>query len=121
MHYNYLYCNYSNKSNTCDWATMFLNENGIKAINLHGDMLYDIRQGRFKKYQDGSVNILVTTDVGSRGLNTIRVNHYLWFSIDYLLYVYYFNHMVFRPSILLTMNSLIILLTIYIDVDVLAV
>lgn len=53
---------------------MFLNENGIKAINLHGDMLHEIRLGKFKEYQNGSVNIMVCTDVGSRGLNTIRVN-----------------------------------------------
>ncbi|XP_025415053.1 probable ATP-dependent RNA helicase DDX28 [Sipha flava] len=66
---------FCNKSSTCDWATMFLNENGIKAINLHGDMLYEIRQGQFKKYQNGLVNILVTTDIGSRGLNTIRTKH----------------------------------------------
>lgn len=68
---------------------MFLNENGIEAVNLHGDMLYDIRQGKFKKFQDGLVNILVTTDVGSRGLNTIRVNHYFMFLFNlFLLYVH---------------------------------
>lgn len=66
---------------------MFLNENGIEAINLHGDMLYDIRQGQFKKYQDGLVNILVTTDIGSRGLNTTRVNHYLKFFTCNTFYV----------------------------------
>lgn len=64
----------SNKSNTCDWATMFLNENGIEAVNLHGDMSYEMRIGKFKQYQDGIVNIMVSTDVGSRGLNTIRVS-----------------------------------------------
>lgn len=71
-HYD-VHC-YSNKSKTCDWATLFLNENGIKAVNLHGDMPYEIRLGKFKQYQDGEVNIMVSTDVGSRGLNTIRVN-----------------------------------------------
>jgi len=66
---------FCNKSSTCDWATMFLNENGIEAVNLHGDMPYEIRLGKFKKYQDGIVNIMVCTDVGSRGLNTIRTKH----------------------------------------------
>jgi len=66
----------SNKSKTCDWATLFLNENGIEAVNLHGDMPYDLRLGKFKKYQDGLVNIMVSTDVGSRGLNTIRVIYF---------------------------------------------
>lgn len=75
-----IYC-YSNKSSTCDWASMFLNENGIEAVNLHGDMPYEIRLGRFKKYQDGKVNVMVSTDVGSRGLNTIRVNQFKIFMI----------------------------------------
>lgn len=54
---------------------MFLNENGIEAINLHGDMLYERRIGKFKEFQNGNVDIMVSTDVGSRGLNTIRVNY----------------------------------------------
>lgn len=69
-------CCYSNKSNTCDWASMFLNENGIDTVNLHGDMPYEIRLGKFKQFQDGLVNTLVSTDVGSRGLNTIRVSSF---------------------------------------------
>jgi len=55
---------------------MFLNENGIESVSLHGDMLYEIRLGKFKKFQDGTINVMVSTDVGSRGLNTIRVNHF---------------------------------------------
>lgn len=54
---------------------MFLNENGIEAVNLHGDMPYELRLGKFKKFQNGDVNIMISTDVGSRGLNTIRVNN----------------------------------------------
>lgn len=55
---------------------MFLNENGIDTVNLHGDMPYEIRLGKFEKYQKGLVNVMVSTDVGSRGLNTIRVNSF---------------------------------------------
>jgi len=76
---------YSNKSNTCDWATMFLNENGIRAVSLHGDMVYDLRIGQFNKYQNGSVNIMVSTDVGSRGLNTIRVNNFINYNITIII------------------------------------
>jgi len=76
---------FCNKSNTCDWATMFLNENGIKAVNLHGDMVYDLRIGQFNKYQNGSVNIMVSTDVGSRGLNTIRTKHVINYEFPFYI------------------------------------
>jgi len=55
---------------------MFLNENGIESVCLHGDMPYEIRLGKFKQFQDGIVNVMVSTDVGSRGLNTIKVNDF---------------------------------------------
>ncbi|XP_050441891.1 probable ATP-dependent RNA helicase DDX28 [Adelges cooleyi] len=77
-------------SSTCDWATMFLNENGINAINLHGDMMYNIRMGKFKQYQDGNVNFLVCTDIGSRGLNTIRTKHII--NYDFPLYAADYIH-----------------------------
>lgn len=81
---------FCNKSSTCDWATMFLNENGIEAVNLHGDMPYEIRLGKFKKYQDGIVNIMVSTDVGSRGLNTIRTKHII--NYDFPSYIADYIH-----------------------------
>ncbi|VVC37077.1 Helicase, C-terminal,DEAD/DEAH box helicase domain,P-loop containing nucleoside triphosphate [Cinara cedri] len=76
---------FCNKSSTCDWATMFLNENGIEAENLHGDMPYEIRVGKFKKYQNGIVDIMVSTDVGSRGLNTIRTKHIINYDFPYYI------------------------------------
>lgn len=92
------YC-FSNKSNTANWATLFLNENGIETVNLHGDMPYETRLGKFKKYQDGHVNVMVCTDVGSRGLNTIRVNNYLTFFFVCIISTFFnYNNFVFRLS-----------------------
>ncbi|XP_050543259.1 probable ATP-dependent RNA helicase DDX28 [Daktulosphaira vitifoliae] len=81
---------FCNRSNTCDWATMFLNENGISSVNLHGDMLYKIRIGKFKQYQNGEVNVLVCTDIGSRGLNTIRTKHVI--NYEFPLYIADYIH-----------------------------
>lgn len=97
---------------------MFLNENGISSINLHGDMLYKIRLGKFKQYQNGEVNVLVCTDIASRGLNTIRVSKKNK-SLQLMNNNYYCMN--FRLNMLLTMNFHFILLIIFIDVVVLVV
>lgn len=65
---------FGNKSATSDFISMFLNDNGIKAISLNGDQLKKIRDGQFQKFQSGEVNVLATTDVSSRGLDTSRVS-----------------------------------------------
>lgn len=64
---------FSNKSTTCDFISIFLNEHDIENVNVNGDMLNQIRAGRFNKFQNGDVHVLSTTDVASRGLDTIRV------------------------------------------------
>jgi superfamily II DNA/RNA helicase len=80
---------FGNKSVTSDYISIFLNNNGVNCINLNGDMLHQIRLGRFEQFQNGSVDVLSTTDIGSRGLNTTRVRHVINFdfpihSADYI-------------------------------------
>lgn len=70
---------FSNKSATCDYIDIFLNNNGINCINVNGDMLRVIREGRFNKFQDGEVNVLSATDSIGRGLNTLRARHIINF------------------------------------------
>lgn len=74
---------------TSDYVSIFLNDNGVNCINLNGDMLQKIRIGRFEQFQNGSVDVLSTTDIGSRGLNTTRARHVINFdfpmhSADYI-------------------------------------
>ena len=64
----------SNKSSTCDWISMFLNENGVKCVNLNGKMLRDIRTGKLNLFQSGDVDVISCTDIGSRGIDTVRVS-----------------------------------------------
>ncbi|XP_026469468.1 probable ATP-dependent RNA helicase DDX28 [Ctenocephalides felis] len=42
---------FSNKTETCDWVSMFLNENGLPCVNLNGDMPYVFRLNTFEKFR----------------------------------------------------------------------
>ncbi|KAH8409507.1 hypothetical protein KR222_007357 [Zaprionus bogoriensis] len=81
---------FSNKSTTSDYVSIFLNNNGVNCINLNGDMLMKIRRGRFEEFQRGNCDILSTTDIGSRGLDTTRARHVLNF--DFPLHVSDYIH-----------------------------
>ncbi|XP_013780020.1 probable ATP-dependent RNA helicase DDX28 isoform X2 [Limulus polyphemus] len=74
---------FSNKSPTCDWVSLFLNENGVPTVNLHGEVLAKTRDMHFRKFQDGEVNVLSCTDLGSRGLDTINVQHIINFDFPH--------------------------------------
>lgn len=81
---------FGNKSSTSDYVSMFLNNNGVNCINLNGDMLMKIRIGRFEQFQQGNVDVLATTDVGSRGLDTTRARQVVNF--DFPLHVSDYIH-----------------------------
>ncbi len=36
-----------------------------------------VREGLFDKFQNGEVDLLICTDIASRGLDTIRVRYYV--------------------------------------------
>ncbi|XP_030384165.1 probable ATP-dependent RNA helicase DDX28 [Scaptodrosophila lebanonensis] len=81
---------FSNKSATSDYVSIFLNNSGINCLNLNGDMLMKIRLGRFEQFQRGECDVLSTTDVGSRGLDTTRARHVVNF--DFPLHVSDYIH-----------------------------
>ncbi|CAB0030047.1 unnamed protein product [Trichogramma brassicae] len=62
---------FCNNTATCDFTKIFLKQFNVDSVNLHGKMPLEVRKGRFLKFQNGEVNILTTTDAGSRGLDTI--------------------------------------------------
>lgn len=64
---------FSNKRETCDFISMFLNDYGIECISLNKSHLEKIRRQQFKKFQTGQANVLSATDLSSRGLDTKRV------------------------------------------------
>lgn len=81
---------FSNRTATCDWVSMFLNENGISAVNLNGDMPVDIRNGKFEQFQNGNVDFISCTDSASRGLDTIRAKHVI--NYDFPVYMADYIH-----------------------------
>ncbi|KAL7298467.1 hypothetical protein TKK_0008254 [Trichogramma kaykai] len=62
---------FCNNTATCDFTKIFLKQFNVDSVNLHGKMPLEVRKGKFLKFQNGQVNILTTTDAGSRGLDTI--------------------------------------------------
>lgn len=69
---------FSNKTATCDFVSMFLNENNIKCMNINGQMAVPLKIGQFDLFKTGKVNVLSCTDVASRGLDTLRVCTYVF-------------------------------------------
>ncbi|GIY14195.1 probable ATP-dependent RNA helicase DDX28 [Caerostris darwini] len=81
---------FCNKSPTCDWLSLFLEENGIHNGKFHGGVNPVYRSDLFRSFQKGSFNVIVCTDLASRGLDTQRVKHVINFDFpnnvsDYLL------------------------------------
>ncbi|XP_037024431.1 probable ATP-dependent RNA helicase DDX28 [Bradysia coprophila] len=85
---------FSNKSSSCDYVSIFLNDHDIECVNLNGDMLVQIRMGQFDKFQTGQVHVLSTTDVASRGLDTTRARHVINF--DFPLHISDYIHRIGR-------------------------
>lgn len=74
-----------NRNNSAYWLQKFLEENGIQCTKLTAEMDDEERAQTFRSFQDGEVDILVTTDLGSRGLDTIRVRHVINFDCPHFV------------------------------------
>ncbi|KAG8223705.1 hypothetical protein J437_LFUL004070 [Ladona fulva] len=81
---------FSTKTETSQWVSLFLNENGIDCLNLNGEMTPEARAGKFAKFQKGLTNVISCTDIGSRGLNTTQVKHVINF--EFPMYVADYIH-----------------------------
>lgn len=64
---------FCNKSATVNWLGYMLDEMGVQHLRLQGEMPAAVRAGIFQAFQKGMVDVLVCTDIGSRGLDTSRV------------------------------------------------
>ncbi|XP_075974230.1 putative ATP-dependent RNA helicase Dbp21E2 [Anticarsia gemmatalis] len=81
---------FSNQTSTCDFVSMFLNENNIECININGKMAVPLKIGKFEMFKSGKVNVLSCTDIASRGLDTIRTQHII--NYDFPLYTADYIH-----------------------------
>ncbi|KAK7103115.1 probable ATP-dependent RNA helicase DDX28 [Littorina saxatilis] len=66
---------FCNSSSTCFYLGHLLEEHSLPAALINGDMTEKSRQGVFERFQEGRHDILVATDIASRGLDTINVRH----------------------------------------------
>uniref|UniRef100_A0A3P8RSE6 DEAD (Asp-Glu-Ala-Asp) box polypeptide 28 n=1 Tax=Amphiprion percula TaxID=161767 RepID=A0A3P8RSE6_AMPPE len=64
---------FCNKSTTVNWLGYSLEEMGVQHARLQGEMPAAVRAGIFRSFQNGMVDVLICTDIASRGLDTTRV------------------------------------------------
>uniref|UniRef100_H2YZQ0 RNA helicase n=1 Tax=Ciona savignyi TaxID=51511 RepID=H2YZQ0_CIOSA len=60
-----------------------LHENGIAAMSVDGGMLTKDRYSTLEQFQSGNDDIIVATDIASRGLDTKQVKHVINFEIPH--------------------------------------
>ena len=52
-----------------------LNQSGIKADALHGNLRQNARERTMAQFRDGKMDVLVATDLASRGLDVLGITH----------------------------------------------
>jgi len=58
-----------------------LNDDGISAAALHGAMPQAVRNRRIKSLREGSLKVLVATDVAARGIDVPAISHVINFGL----------------------------------------
>lgn len=64
---------FCNSAATVNWLGFTLEEMGLRHARLQGEMPASMREGIFQSFQKGHVDVLLCTDIASRGLDTQRV------------------------------------------------
>ncbi|XP_003799418.1 probable ATP-dependent RNA helicase DDX28 [Otolemur garnettii] len=64
---------FCNSSSTVNWLGYILDDHKIQHLRLQGQMPASMRVGIFQSFQKGSRDILLCTDIASRGLDSIHV------------------------------------------------
>lgn len=64
---------FCNSASTVNWLGYSLEEMGVRHMRLQGEMPATMREGIFRNFQKGNVDVLICTDIASRGLDTQRV------------------------------------------------
>ncbi|GGI86243.1 DEAD/DEAH box helicase [Legionella impletisoli] len=64
-----------------DEVATFLQAHGHHAMAIHGDLTQALRERIISQFKQGTLNILVATDVAARGLDVDRVTHVINYDI----------------------------------------
>jgi len=81
---------FCNRSKTCDWLSQYLNDEGLDSVSVHGRMHIKYRKGRVDVYKRGEINVLISTDLASRGIDTVRTQHVI--NYEFPLYIADYIH-----------------------------
>lgn len=68
----FIFCN---RKRDVDTLAAWLKKKGYQALPLHGDMAQSHRMETLSKFKDGTLPILVCSDVAARGLDVVGVSH----------------------------------------------
>ncbi len=60
---------FTNTKRVADRLARALNEEGVRAAAIHGDLRQGQREDALKNFSDGKLQVLVATDVAARGLH----------------------------------------------------
>lgn len=66
---------------SADALEEFLYHNGVNATSIHGDRSQREREAALEAFKNGSIQVLVATDVASRGLDVQGVRHVINFDM----------------------------------------
>jgi len=66
-----------------DELARILNYNGIKARGIQGDLTQAQRTRTMDAFKDGSIDLLVATDVASRGIQVEKISHVFNYELPY--------------------------------------
>ncbi|XP_059848784.1 probable ATP-dependent RNA helicase DDX28 [Hypanus sabinus] len=64
---------FCNSAATVNWLGYILEDHAVKHARLQGNMQAEKRSGIFSTFQQGLIDVLLCTDIASRGLDTQRV------------------------------------------------
>ncbi|KAL7075495.1 hypothetical protein ACQ4LE_005360 [Meloidogyne hapla] len=75
---------------TADVVSTFLNVNELKSTTINGDRPQKLREQSLNEFRDGKHNIVVTTDVCSRGIDIKGLDHVINLDLptEYVIYVH---------------------------------
>lgn len=74
---------FCNRKKDVDLLGRWLKEKGFAAAPLHGDMIQSKRTETLQAFKDGSVVVLVCSDVAARGLDVSGVSHVFNFDVPF--------------------------------------
>lgn len=69
------------KKHVAKWVRAQLEQDGMRAVEIHGDRSQGQREAALRQFREGEADILVATDVAARGLDVPDVGHVIQFDL----------------------------------------